>query len=129
MGVRAFVLRQVGSDAHVEQTMGPPLPFPARNILVDVHRVFFKRLPIESDGVEGERLGTVDGEEVVEIWRRGELAERSFRRPAMHGAVRVIYGPGCKASRCEPETVRLVNEWFGYEISIDNRTFHSLQKS
>lgn len=128
LGVRAFVLRQEGEGARVERTLGPPLPFPPRNVLVDVHRAFFKRLPAPPrDGVHRGRL---DGEEVTETWRAGSLVERRFVREEFRpGAVRVIYGPGCGRDRCEPVDVRIVNEWFGYEISIENRRYHSVQKS
>ena len=122
MGTRAFVLRQEGVEARFEQTMGPALPFPPRNVLVDVHRAFFKRLP---PGIE---RGELDGEDVTEVWKDGSLVERRYVRPAFRpGAVRVFYGEGCTRDRCEPKTVRIVNEWFGYEIRIDNRRYHSLQ--
>ena len=37
----------------------------------------------------------------------------------MTGSVRVLYGQGCGVSRCEPSTIRIVNEWFGYELRIE----------
>lgn len=124
--VRAFVIRQFGDAIDFEQRLGPKPPFPARNVLVDVHRVFFKRLDGDAP-VDGARTGSVDGEEVRETWRGGELVERSFSRPGeLSGAVRVRYGPGCRADRCEPRTVRLLNEWFGYALTIDNKRFHWL---
>lgn len=125
--VRAFVLRQEGDDARLEQTMGPTLPFPPRNILLDVHRAFFKRLPPGT--TDGTRRGALDGEEVTEIWSHGALLERRYERPELRGAVRVFYGPGCGEERCEPASLRIVNEWFGYAIEIENRRFHALQKS
>jgi hypothetical protein len=125
MGVRAFVIEQRGAEVTFEQRLGPELPFSPRNVLVDVHRTFFKGLPHPDGGSpDGIEHGTVDDEEVVETWRKGELVERSFTRPRERsGAVRVLYGPGCRADRCEPASVRLVNEWFGYELRIDNRRF------
>ncbi len=120
LGIRAFVLRQEGDQASLERTMGPPLPFPPRNVLVDVHRAFFERLPA---GVrQGTLVGTLDGEEVTEIWD-GELRERRFVRAGRPGAVRVIYGPGCRPERCEPTTIRIVNEWFGYTLDIENHRY------
>ena len=112
--------------------MGPSLPFSARNVLVDIHRVFFKRLPIvkEEGPLEGWRRGTLDGEEVSELWRGGMLLERRYLRPEFaKRAVRVLYGPGCRSDRCEPENVHVVNEWFGYSITIENRRYQALQKS
>ena len=128
MGVRAFVLRQDGAEARFEQSMGPPLPFPPRNVLVDIHRAFFQRLPAANDAPpSGTQRGKLDGEEVTEMWRDGSLVERGFARPSFReGSVRVLYGPGCTRARCEPGTVRIVNEWFGYEIAIENRRFHRL---
>jgi hypothetical protein len=129
-GVRAFVLRQEGTDVRYEQTMGPTLPFPPRNVLVDIHRAFFKRLSAPPPAGEGTVQSELDGEDVTEIWTRGALVERRYVRAAFReGAVRVLYGAGCGVERCEPETVRIVNEWFGYEIRIENRRYHSLQKS
>jgi hypothetical protein len=125
MGTRAFVLRQEGDAVRFEQSMGPALPFPPRNVLVDVHRAFFKRLPL--DKTDGEQRGVLDDEEVTEVWKNGALLERRYERPSFRsGAVRVRYGPGCAADRCEPQHVRIVNEWFGYEIMIDNRRFTRL---
>lgn len=126
MGVRAFVVRQEGNEARFEQTMGPPLPFPPRNVLLDVHRVFFKRLPLPAGDHEpaGIVRGAIDGEEITEVWEGGRLIERRFARPDRpNGRVRVIYGPGCDVARCAPTTVHLVNEWFGYELRIDNRNY------
>jgi hypothetical protein len=127
MGVRAFVLRQEGAEARFEQSMGPALPFPPRNVLVDIHRAFFKRLPVGDGAPSGTQRGEIDGEDVTEIWRAGSLVERRFERPDFRkGAVRVLYGPGCAKERCEPSSVRIVNEWFGYEIAIENRRYHRL---
>jgi Protein of unknown function (DUF3261) len=128
MGIRAFVIKQVGTAIEVEQRMGPRLPFPARNVVVDVHRVFFKRLVVSDGAPDGELRGQIDDEDVVELWHEGSLVERRFSRPRERsGAVRVTYGPGCGVTRCEPATVRLVNEWFGYELRIDNRRYHALE--
>jgi len=127
LGARAFVLGQDGTEARFEQRMGPPLPFPPRNVLVDVHRAFFKRLELQGGGAppDGVHRGRLDGEDLVEVWRDGSLVERRFERPGeMEGAVRVIYGAGCRVHRCEPATIHIVNEWFAYELKIENRRFH-----
>lgn len=125
MGVRAFVLRQAGDAVHFEQRMGPELPFPPRNVLVDVHRVFFKRLPTDASRAP-ERHGTIDDEDVTEVWNGDMLVERRYARAGQKGFVRVLYGPGCTAARCEPADVRVVNEWFGYELRIKNERYHAL---
>lgn len=124
VGVRAFVLKQAGDDATFEQSFGPAFPFPPRNVLVDVHRAFFKRLP-DPNG-NGTTHGTLDDEDVSEIWKNGELVERDYRRADRPGAIRVFYTSGCTRDRCAPGAVRLVNEWFGYELTIENRQFHFL---
>jgi hypothetical protein len=121
-GVRAFVLRQVGGDVSFEQSFGPALPFPPRNILVDVHRAFFKRLAPPASGA-GTVKGDLDGEAVLERWAGGELVERSFTREGERGAVRITYEPGCTRARCAPSRIRIVNEWFGYSLTIDNGEF------
>jgi hypothetical protein len=127
LGVRAFAIRQEGGEVRYEQRLGPEFPFPPRNVLVDVHRAFFKRLALATlSPREGIFSGPLDGEEVIESWRAAELAERRFVRQGRDGAVRVLYGPGCGEDRCEPATVRLVNEWFGYELLIENRRFQWL---
>lgn len=124
MGIRAFVLRQRGTELTAEQRIGPAPPFPPRNVIIDVHRVFFKRLA--GGAPDGVRTGELDDEDVVEVWRGGELVERRFSRPGFAGAVKIAFGPGCRADRCEPVNVHLVNEWFGYELRIDNRRFHAI---
>ena len=128
LGVRAFTIWQEGADVRYEQRLGPVFPFPPRDVLVDVHRAFFKRLalPVAPSPRDGAFRGALDGEDVEEIWRGGELVERRYVRDGRPGAVRVLYGPGCGVSRCEPASVRLVNEWFGYELVIENRRFHAL---
>lgn len=129
MNARAFTLTQRGSRIEFEQFMGPELPFSPRNILVDVHRVFFKALPRPERAADtGVVRGELDGERVEERWQRGELRARSFARPgtALRGAVRVEYGPGCRAERCEPDTVTVKNEWFGYTLAITNHGYEAI---
>lgn len=129
MGVRAFVLRQQGSAISYEQRLGPTLPFSPKNVLVDVHRAFFKRLaePQREAAPDGVWRGTIDDEEVVETWRAGVLVERRFGAPGQPAeAVRVVYGPGCRVERCEPATIDLVSERHGYRLAIENRRFHRI---
>jgi hypothetical protein len=129
MNARAFTLTQRGRRIEFEQFAGPRLPFSPRNILVDVHRVFFKALPRPEGAADtGVVRGVLDGERVEERWERGELRARSFARPGsdLHGAVRVEYGPGCRAGRCEPASVTVHNEWFGYTLAITNREYEAL---
>ncbi len=120
VGVRAFVLRQDGADVSFEQSFGPKMPFAPRNILVDIHRAYFMRLPSESEIGNADKTiaGELDGEHVEEKWRGGSLVERRFTRPGFKGAVTVHYSTGCTVERCEPEELTIQNEWFAYEIKI-----------
>ncbi len=120
-GVRAFVLKQTSDDLSFERSLDVDLPFPPRNILVDVHRAFFKRLTPPASGA-GTVRAKLDDEDVEEDWRDGHLVERRFARrdPSLQGIVRVTFASGCKAARCAPESVRLVNEWFSYSLYITN---------
>ena len=126
-GVRAFVLKQTGDAITFEQSFGPKLPFSPRNVVVDVHRTFFKRLVVPAPPATGAATikGMIDDEEVEEDWRDGSLVERRFSRPgsAYRGVVRVTYGPGCTRERCAPATTHLVNEWFDYALTITNTDF------
>jgi hypothetical protein len=123
-GVRAFTLREEGDQVSFEQSMGPPFPFPPRYAVIDIHRVYFMKLPRAPDAPPtGVTKGELDGETVEESWSNGSLVERRFSRPGEHGSVRIEYGAGCTAARCLPATVRIVNEWFGYEVRVDNGDF------
>jgi hypothetical protein len=126
-GIRAFVLKQSGDAISFERNIpGPELPFSPRNVVVDVHRAFFKKLPNPPASGTGTIKGKVDDEEVEEDWRDGNLAERRFARPGTQykGVVRVTYSPGCTRDRCAPEGLQLKNEWFGYALKIDCRDYN-----
>jgi hypothetical protein len=123
-GVRAFVLKQEGLRISFEQSMGPPMPFPASYAVIDIHRAYYKRLPRPDDAApSGVIRGALDGEAVEESWSNGSLTERRFSRPGQTGVVRVEYGPGCTAARCLPAWVRIVNEWLDYTVRVDNEEF------
>jgi hypothetical protein len=129
MAVKAFTLTQRQGQITFTQSFGPPLPFSPRNIIVDVHRIFFKRLPPPADaGYAGVIRGELDGEQVEETWQAGELRARVFTRPGsgLAGAVRVELGAGCTAARCEPVSATLRNEWFAYTLAITNDDFEAL---
>jgi hypothetical protein len=130
MHVKAFTLTQRGDRIEFAQFMGPQLPFSPRNIVVDVHRVYFKRLPAPSDPTySGTQRGVLDGEDVEETWQNGQLRTSIFTRPTnakLRGAIRVERGPGCAPELCEPESATLANEWFGYTLSISNEDYERL---
>jgi hypothetical protein len=129
MNVKAFTIKQQGNRIDFVQFVGPQLPFSPRNIVVDVHRVYFKRLPAPADArFSGVLHGDLDDEVVEETWRDGNLRASVFTRPGsnLHGAIRIELGAGCTAARCEPETATLHNEWFGYTLAIANESYESL---
>jgi hypothetical protein len=129
MNVKVFTITQQGNRIEFVQYMGPTFPFSPRNILVDVHRVFFKHLPPPEVGYSGVRRGELDGETVEETWKTGQLASIVFTRPTtstLHGAIRVELGAGCGPSACEPASAKLHNEWFGYTLAIENQDFQRL---
>jgi hypothetical protein len=129
MNVKAFTLTQRGDRIEFVQFMGPDLPFSPRNVVIDVHRVFFKRLPAPTEpGYSGVVRGELDGESVEETWRDGQLRARVFTRPGstLQGAIRVELGAGCDPIRCEPESATLHNEWFGYTLAITSEGYERL---
>lgn len=129
MNVKAFTLTQRDGTVELVQLMGPDVPFSPRNVVLDVHRVYFKRLPAPAEaGYSGVIRGELDGETVEETWRDGQVRARVFTRPGgpLRGAVRVELGAGCDASRCEPESATLSNEWFDYTLSIVNQSYERL---
>jgi hypothetical protein len=128
MNVKAFTLTHRGDRIELTQFIGPELPFSPRNMVVDVHRVFFKRLPAPTAVHDGVIRGELDGEIVEETWRDGQLRARVFTRPgsALRGAIRIELGPGCDAIQCEPESATLHNEWFGYTLTIVNEGYERL---
>ena len=127
-GIRAFTLKQVGEAISFEQSLGPKMPFPPEYAVIDVHRVYWKRLPRAADApASGVVEGTLDGERLRETWVNGSVVERTFARPGERaGVVKVAYGPGCTAAVCEPAWVRIDNEWYGYAVKIDNREYSRL---
>lgn len=133
MNATAFTLQQNHDQIEFKQFMGPHVPFSPRNVVVDVHRVYFKRLeapvPGGLDTYTGTRQGELDGEHVEEVWQNGQLRSIAFTRPAqpaLRGAIRIAMGPGCRAKACEPETVSLENQWYGYRLTVINGVYQPL---
>jgi len=127
MDAKAFTLTQRESTIEFEQFMGPPMAFSPRDMILDIHRVFFKRLP--GAAADGTRNGELDGEHVEETWQDGELRHIVYTRPAdkkLKGSVKIDLGPGCKPARCEPATATVHNEWFSYTVEIANDPFEWL---
>ncbi len=129
MNAKAFTVTQRGDRIEFAQFMGPELPFSPRNIVVDVHRVYFKRLAAPTEPrYSGVRRGELDGESVEETWQDGQLRGSVFTRPGskLIGAIRVERGPGCEPAHCEPASSTLVNEWFEYTITVANEDYERL---
>jgi hypothetical protein len=129
MNVKAFTLTHRSDRIELTQFMGPDLPFSPRNVVVDVHRVFWKRLPAPTGAsYSGVVRGELDGEHVEETWRDGQLRASVFTRPGstLRGAIRVELGPGCDPIHCEPESATLHNEWFDYTLTIVNEGYERL---
>lgn len=133
MNAKVFTLTHQRDRIEFAQFMGPKLAFSPRNVVVDVHRVYFKRLeapfPGDTNTYTGVRRGELDGEQVEEIWHNGQLRSVAFTRlaePALRGAIRIELGPGCKWNACEPDTVSLHNEWYGYQLTITNSNYERL---
>ncbi len=129
MNVKAFTLTQRGAEIELAQFVGPELPFSPRNVIVDVHRILFKRLPPPTEpGYSGVLRGELDDETVEETWQGGELRATAFTRPgsAFTGAVRIELGAGCTPARCEPVSAALTNEWFDYSLTITNQAYERL---
>ncbi len=129
MNIKAFTLLHKSTTITFENFVGRELPFSPRNILVDVHRVFFKRLPTPADPkYSGVQRGQLDGETLEETWQDGELRGSVFTRPSstFKGAIRIQFGTGCAPDHCEPDTAMLRNEWFGYTLTIANESFERL---
>ncbi|MEZ4359280.1 MAG: DUF3261 domain-containing protein [Kofleriaceae bacterium] len=129
MNVRYFTLRHQGELIEFAQDAGPSLPVSPRDIVADVHRVFFKRLPAPAPDYTGVLEGVLDDEAVSETWQGGALRVREFTRPgsAFRGAVRVEFGAGCTAAACQPETVHLRNDWFDYTLELSNDSYEVLE--
>ncbi|MDH5492028.1 MAG: DUF3261 domain-containing protein [Myxococcales bacterium] len=117
-GTRAFLIEQLGSEWRLETFTDEPLPFPARFILLDVHRALF--LGLEGAPLsDGEHRQEARGERVVERWLEGRLQERRFERldDATAGTIRITYEGGW-APGSPPPPLRLENGWLGYGLEI-----------
>ena len=113
-GTRAFTLAQKGREVSFTKEIDRDLPFPPRNILLDVQRALFPA---------GERAG----EEVLERIEGGRLMERSFRRrdgkPA--GQIVITYEGGMVGIE-PPRVLVLENGWFGYRLRVETESFQRL---
>ncbi len=79
-GAKVFELTQRGVEVSVERPFGARLPWPAVNLLRDLHRERFLALP-GAPLPDGLHEGQVAGARVEERWISGRLTQRSVTRP------------------------------------------------
>jgi len=116
-GSKAFVLEQNGLEVTFRSYVDRELPFPPRNLLLDIHRTYFMGIP-GAPLADGEHAAERDGERVVERWAGGRLAERRFARldGRPPGEIVVVFAQDDSAA---VPRVELQNGWFGYRLSIE----------
>jgi hypothetical protein len=129
-GSRAFTLAQEGDEVRFESHLPRELPFPARFILIDVHRTWLIGLDAPREDGSHERTLAIGGspgspeatETLTETWADGRLQERAFRRPDLDGAIRVTYEGGLSPDPAAPPPARveLDNGWLGYRLVMEN---------
>lgn len=90
LGAKLFTIRQIGSDVVVEAHPSPALDVPPENVLRDIHRVNFLRLPHPaSDGIVHGRRGST---EIRERWDASKLRERRLLADdGLEGAVTIEF--------------------------------------
>ncbi|MFK7992113.1 MAG: DUF3261 domain-containing protein [Sandaracinaceae bacterium] len=123
-GGRGFTLQQEGGEVSFDSQLPGELPFPPEFMLHDVQRVWFRGLP--GPMPDGEHEAQLDGETVTERWEGGRLMTRRFVRPGREGVISVDYGTGLGGD-VPPETVRMDNGWFGYELVLTTLSHHRLE--
>jgi hypothetical protein len=125
-GSRAFVVEQRGQEVRVENFTHRELPFDPRFILLDVQRTFLLGLP-GAPLKDGWHRARVENEIVREHWQGGRLHERRYarrdRKPK--GEIIVRYEGGYLPGEAPPLIV-LVNEWFGYRLTLQTSDFQVL---
>lgn len=119
-GTRAFVIEQRGTQFTFTKSVPDELPFPPRNMLLDIHRAWFMRLPDDAAAKDGVRTGERAGELITETWRGGRVLERRYRRldGAPAGDVVVRYGPEGMQDLEPPAEVVIDNGWYGYRLVV-----------
>lgn len=124
-GGRAFTLRQEGERIEFDNQLDRELPFPARYMLLDFHRVWLGALP-GAPLSDGEHSASIDGEQVRETWAQGRLLARSFERADGEpvGVISVTYEGGLSPDleADAPTRVVLDNAWFGYRLVLEGIT-------
>jgi hypothetical protein len=116
-GTRAFAIEQVGTRVTFQKFIDRELPIEPADVLYDVHRVFFRALAGQGDGVRE----SPDASDLVrETWQDGHLVERRFQ--SLEGPVSnlvVVTFEGAPAPVIAP-IVRLTNAAYGYTLELEN---------
>ena len=94
-GHRAYTLIQEGREIEFVQSIDRELPFSPKNILIDLHRIFFRGIA-PRPGSDGVHSAQKDGELIVEVYKNKKLRERKYRRlddrPKGWIRIRLYYG-------------------------------------
>lgn len=124
-GTRAFTLTQVDTDLDYQELLPDPLPFPARFMLLDIHRTLF--VGLAGPLANGQHTADIAGERVTEDWAQGRLQRRVFSRldGEPKGQIVVEYEGGYLPGEAPP-TVRLNNQWFGYQLEVKTLMFQAI---
>jgi hypothetical protein len=114
-----FIVRLEGDEIEFENRTKRKVPFNPQYIMLDVQRVYFPWIPGQAPA-DGTRMHERDGEIIEEIWSKGHLVERRFRREDARppGEIVVRYS-GWEDGADAPRRAELDNGWFGYRLEIE----------
>jgi hypothetical protein len=117
MGTVGFFIKHSPNNIEMQNNMRRELAIPPRFILLDIQRAFYPWLGKSLDN--GERVGPVAGEEVIEVWDGQRIQERSFRRldKSRTGLITVSYEWG-KDNWALPKLALIKNGWLDYQLRI-----------
>lgn len=130
MGMPGFVLKWGPAGLRFQNRTSHRLPFGPAYIMADIQRAYFPWLPPPRADFDGTRRGRHEDLAITEVYHRGRLASRSFRRAdrSAEGVVAITYrnwGDGHDA----PRHVVLSNGWFGYRLEIETVSQQRLDQS
>lgn len=114
---KLFVIRQNGTEFTFEKFVDQELPFDARNILIDIHRIFLTPFPnpLPSSGSTNVQKGN---EIWRDTWQNGRLTFRQIERPFTAKPIAIDYGAGFGPS-APPAKIDYKNGWYGYSLTIE----------